>query len=158
MVAALAALQAAMPQAAGATSDLYTHLTLIDPEKETRIANSTSLWKTGRSPKWVSKNRRVSPTPDRVQDMTGRYALAGFIDAHAHITLGSETVEVHNGVPSVTFKSSDAVSERYGKAALAYGVTTIRSHLAREQSPAVQPPPDRQKVGINAVPPGDLGD
>jgi len=158
MVAALAALQAAMPQAAEATSDLYAHLTLIDPEKEIRIANSYILVENGQIAEVGAKKPRVSPTPDRAQDMTGRYALAGFIDAHAHITLGSETVEVHNGVPSVTCKSSDAVSERYGKVALAYGVTTIRSHLAREQSPAVQPPPDRQKVGINAVPPGDLGD
>jgi len=115
-------------QAAYARSDLYTNLTLIDPEKETRTAQSYILVRdrliaavgTGKP-----SQRLVAGA--KVHDMAGRYALPGFIDAHAHITLGPQKVEVRNGIPSITFTSDDAISQRYGKIALAYGVTTVRN-------------------------------
>lgn len=127
LVSALAALPAAKPRVAPRVSDLYTNVTLIDPEKETRTANSYIRVENGRIVSIGIGRPDDSLPAERMHDMAGRYALPGFIDAHAHITLGPETVELHNGVPAVTFQSNDAVSQRYGKIALAFGVTTIRN-------------------------------
>jgi hypothetical protein len=43
------------------------------------------------------------------------------------------TVEMRNGTPAVNFKSADALSQRNGKVALAYGVTTVRNPGGRRQ-------------------------
>jgi len=127
LIASVVAGLAALPHAAKAATDLYTHLTLINPEKETRTANSYILVDNGHIAAVGVGKPRMSLPADRIHDMSGQYAMPGFIDAHAHITLGPEIVEVHDGDPAVSFKSSDAVSERYGKVALAYGVTTVRN-------------------------------
>jgi imidazolonepropionase-like amidohydrolase len=122
----LAAVQGAPAQAAGAASDVYTNLTLLDPENETRVANSYLLVENGRIVE-VGVGKPRSKKAARVHDMAGRFALPGFVDAHAHLTLGPQKVEVKAGVPSITFKSSDKVSQHYGRVALAYGVTTVRN-------------------------------
>jgi imidazolonepropionase-like amidohydrolase len=122
----LTVILATMPQPSHALPELYTHLTLIDPEKESHIANSYILVENGRIAEIGIGKPRHSVPAAHVHDMSGRHALPGFIDAHAHITLGPQKVEVHNGIPAITFNSNDAISERYGRIALAYGVTTVR--------------------------------
>jgi len=117
-----------LSQLAQANTDLYTNLTIIDPEKETRTTPSYIVVRDGRIINVGSgKPSRASLGGAHVHDMRGRYALPGFIDAHAHLTLGPQLIEMHAGAPSITFKSDDAVSQRYAKIALAYGVTTIRN-------------------------------
>jgi imidazolonepropionase-like amidohydrolase len=123
----LAGLAAAMPQVSHAAAELYTHVTLLDPEKQTRAAESYILVENGKIAAVGVGRPRRSPSPDRVHDLKGRYALPGFIDAHAHITLGPMVIAMRDGVPAITFRSDEAVSKRYGKLALATGVTTVRN-------------------------------
>jgi imidazolonepropionase-like amidohydrolase len=60
-------------------------------------------------------------------DMSGRYALPGFFDTHAHVTIGPLAVEVKDGAPSFRFERIDAIHRHNALIALAYGVTTIRN-------------------------------
>jgi imidazolonepropionase-like amidohydrolase len=113
-------------QAIHATPDLYTNLVLVDPAKESRTPNAYILVQ-DRKIVELGTGTPASKSKARVHDMGGRFALPGFIDAHAHITLGPQLIAVKDGVPSITFKSDDAVSQRYGKIALAFGVTTVRN-------------------------------
>jgi imidazolonepropionase-like amidohydrolase len=126
-ILAMTACSGAISQA-NAKPELYTHLTLLDPDKESRTPNSYILVEHGRILEiGVGKPNLRTVSLAGVRDMDGRYALPGFIDAHAHITLGPQIIAMKDGVPSITFKSDDAVSQRYGKIALAFGVTTVRN-------------------------------
>ena len=60
-------------------------------------------------------------------DMSGRYALPGFFDTHAHITIGPLAVEVKDGAPLFRFERIDDIHRHNALIALAYGVTTIRN-------------------------------
>ncbi|HEU4654991.1 MAG TPA: amidohydrolase family protein [Steroidobacteraceae bacterium] len=113
-------------QASHTTSDLYTNLFLLDPEKQSRTADAYILVQDRRIVA-VGTGTPVVESKVRVHDMHGRFALPGFIDAHAHITLGPQIIAVRDGMPSITFRSDDAISQRYGRIALAYGVTTVRN-------------------------------
>ncbi len=112
--------------ASHSTLDLYTNLVLLDPEKEGRTANAYILV-ADRKIVEVGTGTPNAKSKARIHNMGGRFALPGFIDAHAHITLGPQVVQVRDGIPSITFKSDDAISQRYGRIALAYGVTTVRN-------------------------------
>jgi imidazolonepropionase-like amidohydrolase len=112
---------------ASAATDLYTGLTLIDPEKESRIENAYILVKDGKIVMTGSGSVSGSLKADRVHDHSGRFAMPGFIDAHAHITTGPLKVELRSGKPEITFVNDDNVSRHYGRIALAFGVTTIRN-------------------------------
>jgi imidazolonepropionase-like amidohydrolase len=60
-------------------------------------------------------------------DMSGRYALPGFFDTHAHVTIGPLKVEVKDGVPSIRFEVIHDLHRHNALIALAFGVTTIRN-------------------------------
>jgi imidazolonepropionase-like amidohydrolase len=58
--------------------------------------------------------------------MSGRYALPGLFDTHAHITIGPLKVEVQDGVPNIRFEVIPDLHRHNALLALAFGVTTIR--------------------------------
>jgi imidazolonepropionase-like amidohydrolase len=60
-------------------------------------------------------------------DMSGRYALPGFFDTHAHITVGPLKIEMKDGVPAFRFEVIPELQQHSALIALAYGVTTIRN-------------------------------
>ncbi|HYP08419.1 MAG TPA: amidohydrolase family protein [Bryobacteraceae bacterium] len=60
-------------------------------------------------------------------DMSGRFGLPGFFDAHAHLTAGPLTVSIENGAPRLAMTSVDSVTQFQALVALAFGVTTIRN-------------------------------
>jgi hypothetical protein len=126
-VFSLALLQAVALNEAHAATELYTGLTLIDPVKETRTANSYLLVKDGRIAATGVGPPPASPKPDRVIDLAGRYALPGFVDAHAHITGAPPEFKMEDGKVSVTMTSDDKLTQHSGRMALAFGVTTIRN-------------------------------
>jgi len=123
----LALIQAGTANKAGAAADLYTGLTLIDPVKETRTAKSYILVKDGRIAATGVGAPPASLKPDRVIDLAGRYALPGFVDAHAHITGAPPEFKVVDGQVSVTMTSDDKLTQHSGRIALAFGVTTVRN-------------------------------
>jgi hypothetical protein len=59
--------------------------------------------------------------------MTGRYALPGLFDTHAHITIGPLEVEIKDGAPLFRFEVRDELTRYHALVALAFGVTTIRN-------------------------------
>ena len=60
-------------------------------------------------------------------DMSGRYALPGFFDTHAHVTIGPLKVELQDGAPTFRFEVIHDIHRHNGLIALAFGVTTIRN-------------------------------
>lgn len=110
-----------------AGSDLYTGLILIDPVHETRIPDAYILVTDGRIAAVGAGTASAVPRRVRRHDFSGRYALPGFIDAHAHITAGPQKIEMRSGVPLVTNEGTDDITRYGARVALAFGVTTIRN-------------------------------
>ena len=110
----------------GGEATVYRGFTRLDPATATATENAFIV---------VDGNRiaRVgSGTPPENDDwsyvdMSGRYALPGFFDTHAHITIGPLKVEVKDGVPTFRFEVIDDIHRHNALIALAYGVTTIRN-------------------------------
>ena len=116
----------AAPQLARA--DIYHGFTLIDPATEAKVENA-----------WiVIEGKRISgvgagklPRSSRgmqAHDMTGRFVLPGFIDAHAHVTsTGILEVEMRDGSPLLSMKIDENITQHNARTALARGVTTVRN-------------------------------
>lgn len=115
---------AALPKPA--SGDFYYGFTLIDPATKRRTENAYVEVKNGVIAQIGSSHRALTAGP-RVHDLTGRYVLPGFIDAHAHITsTGIQQVEVKDGQVSVKMESDDRITQHNARIALARGVTTVR--------------------------------
>ena len=123
----LALAQAALPHEAAAAAHLYTGLTLIDPVRETSTPNAYILVAEGRIAAAGTGAPPSSPKPDRVIELPGRYALPGFVDAHAHITGAPPEFKVDGGKVSITMTSDDKLTQFSGRIALAFGITTVRN-------------------------------
>jgi imidazolonepropionase-like amidohydrolase len=123
----LTLIQVATLEETAAATDLYTGLTLVDPVKETSTRNSYILVKDGRIAATGVGAPRASLKADRVIDLAGRYALPGFVDAHAHITGAPPEFKVDEGKVSITMSSDDRLTQHSGRIALAFGVTTVRN-------------------------------
>jgi hypothetical protein len=104
----------------------YHGFTRLDPVSKTVIEDAYI----------VVEGQRIlqigrGPVPRRKHwkyvDMSGRYALPGLFDAHAHLTVGPLAVSRENGVVSLGMKSIEAVTRFQALVALAFGITTIRS-------------------------------
>ncbi|WP_209005472.1 amidohydrolase family protein [Steroidobacter agaridevorans] len=119
--------QTAMLSVARAASDLYTGLILIDPVKETRTADSYVLVTDGRIAATGTGVPPASLKAVRIHDFSGRYALPGFIDAHAHITAGPQQIQMRSGAPLITNEGKDDITQHSARIALAFGVTTLRN-------------------------------
>jgi len=111
--------------AAGA--DVYYGFTLLDPAKERRVENAWLVVDGGRLARIGSGRPPRSSDPARAHDLTGKFVLPGFIDAHAHVTTsGIHKIEVRDGAVSVTMESDDRITQHNARIALARGVTTVR--------------------------------
>ncbi|MGD2131920.1 MAG: amidohydrolase family protein [Maricaulaceae bacterium] len=125
--AALAVAAGASSSAALADSDLYVGFTALDPEAETRTPNAYIVVQDGIITAAGAGTPPVDIAVDAVHDMSGLFALPGFIDAHAHITQGPQNIVMEEDGPVVTMESDDAITPYMGRWALAYGVTTVRN-------------------------------
>ena len=109
-------------------ADVYYGFTLIDPATQTRVENAWIVVEGNRLLKVGSGQRPESANLERIHDLTARFVLPGFIDAHAHIaSTGILQVEVRDGVPSLSMKIDEKISEHNGRIALSRGVTTVRN-------------------------------
>ncbi len=128
MTAALAAASAAAAcanQAGYENADLYHGFTRIDPEAEQMIENAYVVVKDG----VIVDVGAGAPPMQGVStrhDMSGRYALPGLIDMHAHISLGPVSVRMENDLPVLFIDYDRDITEHNGRLLLAHGVTTIR--------------------------------
>jgi imidazolonepropionase-like amidohydrolase len=105
---------------------VYHGFTRLDPVGATVTENAFIVVEGDRIAR-VGNGRPPRNGNWRYVDMSGRYALPGFFDTHAHVTIGPLKVEVNNGVPSFRFEVIDAIHRHNALIALAYGVTTIRN-------------------------------
>src|SRR5262245_21812757 len=92
---------------------LYHGFTRLDPVRATTTDNAYV----------VVQGERIaavgSGTPPKKRgwsyvDMSGRYALPGFFDTHAHVTIGPLKVEVKDGVPAFRFEVVDDLIRHNG--------------------------------------------
>jgi len=105
---------------------LYYGFTHIDPVTETVTPNSWVVIQ-GELILEMGSGKRPQGHDKQSVDMTGRYALPGFIDAHAHITAGPHKVALHDGAPMLTMESKDDITQFNARTALAFGITTARN-------------------------------
>lgn len=127
-LASLVVLSACWSARAPVDADVYHGFTLIDPATQARVENAWLVVEENRLSKVGSGKPPRSADAARVHDLTGRFVLPGFIDAHAHIaSTGILQVEVRDGVPSLSMKIDEKISEHNGRIALARGVTTVRN-------------------------------
>jgi len=107
-------------------SDLYFGFTRLDPVAESSIPDSYLIVTDGRIDE-VGSGPPPSGAFRSRRDLTGRFALPGFVDAHAHITAGPHNLEIVDGKPLVTIESVDSITRFNGRMALAFGVTSVRN-------------------------------
>jgi imidazolonepropionase-like amidohydrolase len=117
----------ATPGASG-TADVYHGFTLIDPATEARVRDAYVVVDKGVIRRVGRGRPPASSDPARRHDLTGRFVLPGFIDAHAHITAsGIQTVELRDGKPVILMESDDEITRHNARVALSRGVTTVRN-------------------------------
>ena len=107
-------------------SDLYFGFTRLDPMEETATPNAYLVVTDGRIEEMGSGSPPSGSFRAR-HDLTGRFALPGFVDAHAHITSGPHAIERVGGAPLITIESVDSITRFSGRMALAFGVTSVRN-------------------------------
>ena len=108
------------------TGTLYTGFTRIDPVARSVAEDSWVVVQEGRIAAFGS-DEPPRGAFSAVQDMTGLYALPGFIDVHGHLTAGPHAIEFVDGQPVLTIESVDEITEFHARMALAFGVTTVRN-------------------------------
>ncbi|WP_022975064.1 amidohydrolase family protein [Nevskia ramosa] len=105
---------------------IYTGVTILDPLTKHRLPDRyvvvlgerIETIGQGRVPRRYAGAARAK--------MTGRFAMPGLFDTHAHITLGPVTPQVNDGAVSLMVAGSDAITRHDALMLLAAGVTTIR--------------------------------
>jgi imidazolonepropionase-like amidohydrolase len=105
---------------------VYYGFTLLDPAEQSMVENAYIVVD---GTQIVAVGRGAPPQGDNFEriDMSGRYALPGFIDAHAHITTGLRTFDMSSGSPVLKEETSEELTRFQALVALAFGVTTIRN-------------------------------
>jgi imidazolonepropionase-like amidohydrolase len=105
--------------------DLYFGFTRLDPVSESVTPNAWLIVTDGRISK-AGSGRPPAGSYDARHDLSGRFALPGFVDAHAHITAGPHALTMVDGKPLVTIESVDSITRFSARMALAFGVTSVR--------------------------------
>ena len=105
---------------------VYHGFTRLDPANAAATENAFVVVQGDR----ISRVGSGAPPRDdrwRYIDMSGRFALPGFFDTHAHVTIGPLKVEIREGAPAFRFEVIHDLHRHNALIALAYGVTTIRN-------------------------------
>ncbi len=106
---------------------VYTGVTILDPLTQRRLPGHYLVVRgerieamgEGRAPERYAKAAHT--------DMSGRFAMPGLFDTHAHITLGPVAPQVDaEGEVSLVVAGNDAITRHDALMLLAAGVTTIR--------------------------------
>ena len=116
-VAALAVLGPTAGSVYAATA--YYGFTRLDPVAKRVIPNSYVVVEGERI---VEVGRGVPPQHRgwSYLDMSGRYALPGMFDVHAHVTIGPLEVEMKDGIPQIHMTPNDSITRYSALVALAW--------------------------------------
>lgn len=105
---------------------VYHGFTLLDPIAQRATEDSYIVVRGGRIAE-VGRGRPSVGGSYRFVDMSGRYALPGFIDSHAHVTIGVRHVDMSGSQPVLRENPTDSITRFNALVALASGITTIRN-------------------------------
>jgi imidazolonepropionase-like amidohydrolase len=107
-------------------STLYINANLIHPEDNKRVKNGYLLVRDGRFVS-VGQDKPTISGQHQVVDLKGQYITAGFIDTHAHISLGEVSYEAQG--QNITFLAANSleIGRWNGEKLLQHGITTIRN-------------------------------
>ncbi len=103
----------------------YTGFNWVDPLNQRTQANTTLIEQRGRIT-YIGPPKDLNHSTT-VVDLTGKYVVAGFIDTHAHVTLGAVSMQKNRGKLALVANHSDAIAQHNGRVMLAYGITDIRN-------------------------------
>ncbi|MBR9824228.1 MAG: amidohydrolase family protein [Alphaproteobacteria bacterium] len=105
---------------------LLTGFTRLDPVAQTRTDNSYLIMQ---GEVIIEMGEGAPPAGEyaSTHDLSGLYALPGFIDAHGHIVAGPHAIDVIDDRPTVTIESDPEITQYHALTALAFGVTTVRN-------------------------------
>lgn len=126
MIAAALMLSALFSPAEAGERTVYTGVTLLDPVSEQRLADRYIVVDGSRIVAIGEGRPEAGYADAAVTDMSGRFALPGLFDTHAHITLGPVMPEVKDGEVSLVVSGTDDITRHDALMLLAAGVTTIR--------------------------------
>lgn len=112
--------------AGAAADDLYFGFIRLDPVTQAAIPDSYLVVADGVITASGSGEAPQAGYEHR-HDMSGSWALPGFVDAHAHIVAGPHAIEVVDGAPQVTIESRPDITAFHARMALAFGITTVRN-------------------------------
>jgi len=135
-LAALTLAACAAPERPVALSGaLYHGFTLIDPSAQ---SVTEEAWLVIEGATIVARGEGALPRGAFVEtrDLSGLYALPGFIDVHGHMTAGPHALEFIDGAPTLTMEPLDDAAEFHARMALGFGVTTVRNPGAPPQASA----------------------
>lgn len=105
---------------------VFTGVTILDPQTQSRTPDSYVVVRGARI-EAIGEGRLPERYAGAVHsDMSGRFAMPGLFDTHAHITLGPVTPQVVDGAVSLVVGGSDDITRHDALMLLAAGVTTIR--------------------------------
>ncbi len=104
---------------------VYTGFHWIDPVNKQTHTNSMLIEDQGEII-YIGPQKEVSDSAS-VIDLNGKYVIAGFIDTHAHVTLGAVNMQKQRGKLTLAANHSDDISRHNGRVMLAYGITDIRN-------------------------------
>lgn len=110
-----------------AGAHVYHNVTLIDPATTRQVPDAWLAVADGRIAA-IGTGQPPVTDPQRSHDLSRRFVLPGFVDAHAHITAtGIQKVEVRDGAVTISSESDDRITQHNARIALARGVTTVRN-------------------------------
>ena len=111
---------------AEAAPTAYYGLTVVDPVSETRTPDSYIVVDRGQIVLMGrGKPPSTIPAADR-RDLRGRYALPGFFDTHAHVSIGPLRGRTVDGARVIDSSGNDSITRHAALMLLAHGITSIR--------------------------------
>jgi imidazolonepropionase-like amidohydrolase len=70
------------------------------------------------------------PRGARVVDVSGKYLVPGFVEAHGHLAIGSWELDTTGGKRRLRYAYDDLDSQELTRSQLAFGITTVRNPAA----------------------------
>lgn len=69
----------------------------------------------------------ATPRGARIVDLTGRFVVPGFVEAHGHLAIGAWEVDTSGGKPKLRYAYDDVASKELTRSQLAFGITSVRN-------------------------------
>jgi len=103
-----------------------TGVTLIDGTGADPLWDATVVIVDGRITNVGPRGTVTVPDGADLIQTEGKFLLPGFVDTHAHVTLGPVSLDVSSGVPEMSIVPDPDIPLRTLRTLLAHGVTSVR--------------------------------